>query len=294
MKTLIAYVIPAMAFLLQVTVGLDLTAADFARVRRHPGVVLAGLFAPLLLLPPAALLLTRAFHAGPELTASLLLIAACPIGGISTAYTYLARASTALSVTLTGLSCLLAAVTIPVVGAGVELVLGRPFGVAPPLPLLVTQVLVVLALPVAIGMWWRRKAPALADRHAPAVRGVAFGVTALVLILVVVQAPDAFVGGLSTTVPLATAFVLVSLAAGWLTGVLVTPDVKDRFTLAAEFGTRNIGIAVAIAVTFLGRVEFARFAVTYALIEVPLLIAVAMLFRRRRQAVAGDLVRTSV
>ena len=293
MRTLIAYVIPAMAFLLQVTVGLDLTAADFARVRRHPGVVLAGLFAPLLLLPPAALLLTRAFHAGPELTASLLLIAACPIGGISTAYTYLARASTALSVTLTGLSCLLAAVTIPAVGAGIELVLGRPFGVAPPLPLLAAQVLLVLALPVAIGMWWRRKAPALADRHAPAVRGVAFGVTALVLILVVVQAPDAFVGGLSTTVPLATAFVLVSLAAGWLTGVLVTPDVKDRFTLAAEFGTRNIGIAVAIAVTFLGRVEFARFAVTYALVEVPLLIAVAMLFRRQRQAVAGDFLRTS-
>lgn len=287
MRALIAIVIPAMAFLLQVTVGLDLTAADFARVRRRPGVVLAGLFAPLVLLPPAALFLTYAFQAGPELTASLLLIAACPIGGISTAYSYLARASTALSVTLTGLSCLLAAVTIPAVGAGIELALGRPFGIAAPLPLLAAQVLIVLALPVAIGMWWRHKAPALADRHAPAVRKVAFGVTALVLGLVVVQAPDAFVAGLSTTVPLATAFVLVSLAAGWLTGVLVTPDVKDRFTLAAEFGTRNIGIAVAIAVTFLGRVEFARFAVTYALVEVPLLLIAALFFRRQQPVIRG-------
>jgi BASS family bile acid:Na+ symporter len=287
LRALIAIVIPAMAFLLQVTVGLDLTAADFARVRRHPGVVLAGLFAPLMLLPPAALFLTNRFHASPELTASLLLIAACPIGGISTAYTYLARASTALSVTLTGLSCLIAAVTIPVVGAGIEMALGRPFGVAAPLPLLATQVLLVLALPVAIGMWWRRRAPALADRHAPVVRKVAFGVTALVLFLVVASAPDAFVSGLSTTVPLATAFVLVSMAAGWLTGVLVTADVKDRFTLAAEFGTRNIGIAMAIAVTFLGRVEFARFAVTYALVEVPLLIVAALLFRRQRQVIRG-------
>jgi BASS family bile acid:Na+ symporter len=284
-RALIAIVIPAMAFLLQVTVGLDLTAADFARVRRQPWVVVAGLLAPLLLLPPAALVLTHAFHAGPELTASLLLIAACPIGGISTAYTYLARASTALSVTLTGLSCLAAAVTIPLVGAGIELAVGRPFGIAAPLPLLATQVVLVLALPVAIGMWWRLKAPALADRYAPAVRKVAFGVTALVLVLVVVQAPDAFVGGLATTVPLAAAFVLVSLAAGWLTGMLVTADVNDRFTLAAEFGTRNIGIAVAIAVTLLGRVEFARFAVAYALVEVPLLLVAARLFRRQRQAV---------
>jgi bile acid:Na+ symporter, BASS family len=293
LRALIAIVIPAMAFLLQVTVGLDLTAVDFARVRRQPGVVLAGLFAPLLLLPPAALLLTHAFHAGPELTASLLLIAACPIGGISTAYTYLARASTALSVTLTGLSCLMAAVTIPVVGAGIELALGRPFGVAAPLPLLATQVLVVLALPVAIGMWWRSRAPALADRHAPTLRWVAFGVTALVLVLVVAQAPDAFVGGLSTTVPLATAFVIVSLAAGWLTGMLVSADTRDRFTLATEFGTRNIGIAVAIAVTFLGRVEFARFAVTYALVEVPLLLLAALVFRRQRHAVSDVVAGTS-
>ena len=293
MRALIATVIPAMAFLLQVTVGLDLTAADFARVRRQPGVVLAGLFAPLLVLPPAALLLIQVFQAGPELTASLLLIAACPIGGISTAYTYLARASTALSVTLTGLSCLLAAVTIPLVGAGLELILGRPFGIAAPLEQLAAQVLLVLALPVAIGMWWRHKAPALADRHAPTLRKVAFGVTALVLVLVIVQAPDAFVGGLATTMPLATAFVLVSLAAGWLTGMLVTADVNDRFTLAAEFGTRNIGIAVAIAVTFLGRVEFARFAVTYALVEVPLLLLAAVAFRRQRQAVSGTVVGTS-
>jgi BASS family bile acid:Na+ symporter len=179
------------------------------------------------------------------------------------------------------------------VGAGIELVLGRPFGVAVPLPLLAMQVFVVLALPVAIGMWWRRRAPAMADRHGPAVRRVAFGVTALVLVLVIAQAPDAFVGGLSTTVPLAVAFVLVSLAAGWLTGMAVTPDVRDRFTLAAEFGTRNIGIAVAIAVTFLGRQEFARFAVTYAIVEVPLLIAAAMLFRRQRHAVGETFARTS-
>ena len=39
--------------------------------------------------------------------------------------------------------------------------------------------------------------------------------------------------------------------------------------MAVEFGTRNIGVALAIAVTLLGRVEFSRFAIVYAFVEIP-------------------------
>jgi bile acid:Na+ symporter, BASS family len=86
---------------------------------------------------------------------------------------------------------------------------------------------------------------------------------------------------LSTTVPLAAAFVASSAAIGWMTAVPVTQDRRDRFTLAAEFGARNVGIAMVIAVTLLGRPDFARFAVTYALVEIPLMLAVIALFRHR-------------
>src|SRR5215831_4971973 len=111
-----------MTFILLVAIGVDLTAPDFERVRRQPALVLTGLFAPLVLLPPMALVQARIFAAPPEVTAGVLLLAICPIGSISNLYSYLARASTALAVTLTGLSCLLASVTIPLAGKGVELV----------------------------------------------------------------------------------------------------------------------------------------------------------------------------
>jgi ACR3 family arsenite efflux pump ArsB len=60
---------------------------------------------------------------------------------------------------------------------------------------------------------------------------------------------------------------------------MVTADRRDRFVLASEFGARNVGVATAIAVTILGRVEFARFAAAYAFVELPLMLGAVVLFR---------------
>jgi hypothetical protein len=45
------------------------------------------------------------------------------------------------------------------------------------------------------------------------------------------------------------------------------------------FVVRNVGIATAIAVTLLGRVEFAVFATAYFLAQTPILVAAAVVFR---------------
>ena len=270
---------PATTFLLLVAVGIDLTAEDFARVRRQWKLVAVAVLSPLILLPPIALALTYAFEAEPEIASGVLLIAACPIGGVSNTYSYLARASTALSVTLTGISCLCATITIPLVSAALEHVLGRPLGIQVPLSVLVVQLLGVLALPVALGMWARAHRPALALRHAPTLQRLALVGIAIVLLLVIAGDPHAFARGLRTAVPLAAVFVIASVVVGWTTAAFVTSDRRDRFTIAAEFGTRNIAVATAIAVTILGRAEFARFATTYAVTEVPLLLGAVALFR---------------
>jgi bile acid:Na+ symporter, BASS family len=292
MKTLIDLTVPPLTFILLAAVGLDLTSEDFARLRRQRAVVLAGLVGPLLLLPPIAIVLIWIFQPAPDVAAALLLVAACPIGGISNTYSYLARASTALSVTLTGLSCLLASVTIPLLGRGLELSLGRQLEIAPPISLLLAQLLLMLALPVGLGMLVRRRWVDLAARYRPGVQRLAFIGVGIVLLLVILDNPQAFLRGLSTMVPLAAAFVVSSAAAGWITGSMVTSDPRDRFTLAAEFGTRNLGVAMAVAVTLLGRVEFARFAYTYFLIEMPLMLGAIALFRRHQEkrAAASSLV----
>ncbi len=284
MKTLIDVSVPVLTFVLLAAVGLDLTSKEFARVRRQPVVVFVGLFGPLVLLPPIAVGLVWVFRPTPEVAAGLLLVAACPIGGISNTYSYLARASTALSVALTGLSCLLAGVTMPLLGRGLELAAAESLDLAVPIASLLAQLLVMLTLPVAIGMWVRRRWAEEAVRHRPAVQRLVFVGVGIVLALIILDDPQAFAGDLPSTVPLAAIFIVFSAAAGWLTAAVVTDDPRDRFTLAAEFGTRNLGVAMAVAVTLLGRVEFARFAYTYFLTELPLMLVAIGLFRRRNGA----------
>ena len=136
MKALVDLAVPAITVLVMLAVGLDLAPTDFARVRRQPRVVAAGLVGPLLVLPPLALLLVVVFAPSSDLQAGLLLIAACPIGGISTTYSYLAGASTALSISLTAISSLLAVVTIPLLGRVFGALMGQAIGLTAPLPLI--------------------------------------------------------------------------------------------------------------------------------------------------------------
>ena len=261
-------------------VGLGLRRDDFSRLRQQPQIMVAGLLGPLLLLPPLAVSLTWGFRAAPDVAAGILLIASCPIGGISNTWSYLARAATALSVTLTGLSCLFAGVTMPLLARVFEMAAGQRLELTAPMRLLVAQLLLMLALPVLLGMWLRGRWPRAAERHQPALRRIAFAGVGVLLLIPLIDDPAAFVAGLSTTVPLAAAFVACSLGVGWATAALVTRDVRNRFTVAAEFGTRNIAVATFVAVSVLGRVDFARFAVTYFLVEAPLMLAAVSLFHR--------------
>ena len=169
----------------------------------------------------------------------------------------LAGASTALSVTLTACSSLLAVATIPALSLVFGAALGHPLGFDVPLPLMLVQLLLMLALPVALGMWVRFRRPALASRSQPYIRVLGFGGIAALIMLIVASDPVVFVNGLSETVPLGATFVAASFLAGWLIGAASGASPPDRFTLATEFATRNMAVATAIAVTVAGRVEFA-------------------------------------
>ncbi len=156
-------------------------------------------------------------------------------------------------------------------------------GFAAPLPLILAQLLLMLALPVALGMWVRFSRPAMAGRSQPYLRALGFAGTAALIVLIVASDPVVFLNGLRDTVPLAATFVAASFLAGWLIGAASGASPADRFTLATEFATRNMAVAAAIALTLAGRVEFALFATTYFLTEIPLMLGAIVVYRRSRQ-----------
>ena len=140
--------------------------------------------------------------------------------------------------------------------------IAQPLNLEVPLGLLFGQLFLMLTVPVGIGMLVRHNWAEVAVRYRQSVQRVAFVGVGLMLLLIILDDPQAFVTGLPSTVPIAAAFIVCCAAAGWMTAAMVTDDAPDRFTLAAEFGTRHLGVAIAVAVTLLGRIEFARFAYT--------------------------------
>lgn len=284
MKPVLDLAIPTVAFLVMTVVGLDLSRADLDLVLSRPRLLVAGLLAPLVLLPPMALAVLAAVPMPAEIGAGLLLLAVCPVGGISNAYNYLARAATALSVTLTAASCILAVVTMPLLTGLFELVLGRPLGYRAPVGALAVQILGLLVLPVALGMTLRTRAPGFAARHERAFARVAAAGLALLLGFILASEWDRFVTNLAVTSAASALFVLLALAAGWLVAILSGADRRERFTLSVEFATRNCAIAAAVAITLLGDTRFAVFATTYFFTEAALVGIAISLFRRFQPA----------
>ena len=284
MKSILDVAVPVVTFLVMTIVGLDLSRPDFERVRARPRILVAGLLGPFLLLPPIALAVLAVVPMPEEIRAGLLLLAVCPVGGISNTYNYLARASTALSVTLTAVSCLLAVVTMPLLTRLFEVVLGRPFGFRAPVGPLAAQILGMLVLPVAVGMTLRARAPGFASRHETAFRRAAFAGIVLIIGFVLWSEWSRFLANLAASAGAAALFVLLAMGAGFLVALGAGADRRERFTLSVVFATRNTAIAAAVALTLLGDTRFAVFATTYFFTEAVPLLAAVVAFRRA----AGD------
>lgn len=271
--------VPVVAFLLMIVVGLDVSRADLRGVSASIGLIAIATVAQAVVLPAVALALATLVPS-QTVAAYLLLTAACPGGGMSNVYVYLARANTALSVTLTATSCLAAVVTMPVIFAGYALVMQRPMPFALPLPTLLAQLLIMAVIPVTLGAWIRDRRPDLERRYGGRLRALtAAGVTAIVVVGILQSASslraDVFVGGAVAT---------LLAAAGMLAGVLLATWLKrprgDRFALMVEFAVRNLAIAMVIAVTFLHQPDFVAFG-ALALFGQAALLGLAVMWYRR-------------
>lgn len=279
LATIIGIAIPLITVVLMTVVGMDLRVDDFRRLLGRSRLVWAGLLVPPLVLPPLALGLIALARPPLPIATGLLLIATCPVGGISNTFTYLARASTALSVTLTALSCLLAFVTVPAVGAVLGHVRQEALVTQAPAPTLVAHMLATVALPVSLGMAVHARWPEPTLRLRPSMRRLAFVLLGCLLALIILADVAAFLSALPQAVPLAAVFIVCSCLIGGVVAQAVGGERRDRVAVAIEFATRNVAVATTIAVTVLGQTDFAIFGTAYFLTEVPLMTTAAVALR---------------
>jgi len=278
-QTILEFAIPWITFFLMIIVGMDVTGNDFRMVRKSPKGFFIGTLGQYTL-PLSAWLVLIFLKPIPAVTEGLILVASAPSGGISTYYTHLARANVALSIVLTTISCLCAAVTMPLLLRFFHFLSPESSTYPVPIAVLFGQLIRLILLPILIGFLIRSHRPDFVKRFGKTLKSIGFVALGFLIALIFYQTWDLFVSRWEEIVRTAAFFVLISMLVGYTFGVLFRLNKQDSFTLLIEYGTRNTAICTAIAVVLLHRTEFATFAAIYFLVEAALVLPIIVLFRR--------------
>ncbi len=241
-----ALIVPLLG-LVMFGMGLTLTGADFRRVFRRPRLILLGMAAQFGVMPLLALGLSRWLDLPPELTAGMLLVGCVSGGTASNVITYLAKGDTALSITLTFCSTVLAVFATP----ALTWLYLHQIVVVPTGEMLVSILQIVLG-PVLAGMALNHFLGRRLARLQPAYP--LLSVAAIVLIIGIIIGLNR--DKVAATAPVVAGAVVLhnlgGLACGYALAKLCRQPPAICRTLAIEVGMQNSGLAVALAVKYFG------------------------------------------
>jgi bile acid:Na+ symporter, BASS family len=278
-KTILDLGVLFVTVLLMITVGMELEGRHFREVGQRKWTVGLLLGGQVVLLPLLGIAVAQALDLPPHLSAGILLVAACPVGDIANFYTLIARGNAALSLVLNTLSCLFCAATMSVVFAAYDRLFPQHFLTVPTTQLVVRLVLMLL-IPAIAGMAVRRFRPDFAIKYARRLRNLSLAGVGFLLVFVLVSRREQMTADWQLAVLAANAFIIPALAVGLVFARVLRLGSSDSFTTGVSFAVRNVGLATAIAITLLGRLEYAVFAAVYFATEVPLLFGAVALYRR--------------
>lgn len=266
--------IPLGLAIIMITVGLSVRMHDFRALRKHMSAVSAGLIAQVLLLPMLALAIGLILKLDPVYAIGLVVLAAAPGGITSNFLSVLARGKVALSVSLTVLTNMLAFVTIPVVlsialfaiavpdlgGQSTQSLFALPFG------RMVIGVLVISALPLALGMAIRHFFSAFAERIVKQARFVASAIFGAIVVTSFVTEWNSISSHWSVVGPAVILLNGLSIGSALMMSRIFSLTAQEAITIAVECGLQNVALALVICQLLLGNSALMVPASIYALV----------------------------
>lgn len=235
-------------------VSLSLKVDDFSRVIRQPIAPAVGLVAQFLLLPAATSFAVWALNIDPALGLGMILVACCPGGTFSNIMAFIGRANVAVSVSMTAVSSVVATVLTPLNFA--------LYGWLNPVtrPLLTTiqidalnillLVVLVLAIPLALGMAVGQRFPRLAQRAEQPMRLIGLMILLAFVALAFAGNMDVFMAEGHRFVGLVLGHNALALLLGAVAATLTRLPRGDRRAITLEVGIQNSGLALVILFTF--------------------------------------------
>lgn len=232
---------------IMVTLGFSLTVEDFRRVVTAPRGVLIGLANLTLLAPALAFGIAELFDLEPVFAVGLVLLGASPGGTLANLLTHLARGETALSITMTGVSSVLAVVTVPVfLTLAIDHFGATGLDSDPQMLGIVVRVFAVTVVPLIIGMEARRRAPEWVAEHEGQAKRIAFGVFVLIVAGAVAAEFEETVEHLGELAGAAIALNVTAMALSFTIARAANLGDRAATAIALELGVHNAALAIAV------------------------------------------------
>lgn len=240
--------------LLMFAVALDLRPEDFRAVVRSPKGPLVGIATQLLLLPAATFALVQIIDPIPSVKLGMMLVAACPGGNVSNFLVWLAHGNTALSVGMTAITSSAAVIMTPFnltfwasldpdTRALLSAIAIDPWQ-------LFTTIFLILALPLAGGMWVRSRFENFSTRIQRPIR-LAGGIVFMSFIVLAFYKARAY---LTLDILPVLGIVIVhnamALGLGYTVARLMQLSARDRRAITIEVGVQNSGLGLALVFNF--------------------------------------------
>lgn len=260
-------VIPVGLWIVMLGLGLSLTPADIGNVFVMPKAVSIGLLGQLVLLPLLAFALSVWLAPTPAIAVGAIVLAACPGGVTSNAYTFASRGDVALSVTLTAVCSFVTIFTVPLI-TYLALDYFLEAGTAPELPIgeMIWTLASLTVIPIAIGMIIRRIWSAKARQIIEALRTATFLFLLALIITGSLLAIDVLKQYFLQTAAVALSLNVLSMAMGFGLGRLFRLTVPQSVSITYEIGVQNITLASLVVLTVLRNEDYFVVAVVYAAI----------------------------
>ena len=273
--------VPWVLRLVMIGLGLSLTIADFQRVIVLPKAVSIGLIAQLVGLPLTAFVLSLLFGAPPAIAVGLVILAACPSGVTSNAYSFASRADVPLCVTLSAITSVITVFTIPYL---IQLALNT-FAVEGTMVEMSAQNMLVNLIgytlfPLVIGMVVRLMFPQFAAKAVEPIRKVVLYLMIFVLVLGVLSSYGDILDYFATAGTLVVVMNLLTMGLGFGLARLFKLPIPQVVTITFEVGVQNLALSFAITFNILQRPDLAVAGLIYAAVMPATALAFMSIARR--------------
>jgi BASS family bile acid:Na+ symporter len=285
-------------------IGTTLSFNKLKEVLMEPMPLIVGLSMQMIALPLVAFVICLMSELTAQWKVGLFILSLCP-GGISSNFiSYLLKANTELSVTLTSINSVLTLFTIPILGKfALTYFLENDAIVDFNLGLTIFQLLIVSVIPLLVGMFVNRRYPDVARLLQGHFKLKLMGkylkigylkLTTVILLVAMfgikIFASTANGGaGLSQSdatdlAPTIFLFNIMALAMGYIVSKLFNTDQQDAVTIGVEVGLQNTGLCFLVIGSLLDSTIMQQPALVYAMFSFWTAVVFGLIVRKSRLA----------